>query len=493
MQLLKTAICYCGLFAVCAQARADWNPATDAKRNVDDFRNFYGIAWRGTADENLDYARQMGYKYIFFKWDMERNPKAKGFKFFVESPEYGVYPRNIDLNKKYTPEQIKWWETNCSLTSLDKPFPQNIAAGWREGTRFTATLDLQQKRVIREITDKIVKRVQDIEKNTPDFKFAGFAWDVPQPEGDFWAGTKDNWLANGAQVTLSYWTGKDSGAKHPDVVHDYPTYSQGHMEFYRYLFEQARAKISPDAKFIVEPSDPYTQWVAHFERPPFDTMPPAERKKYEADLVAVEAASTNFVQDKRLFAKQTVKKSQMCSTTPNAYEEPVSRLIAGLAAKNGAWTAFFGMPEGNGHTAGFNSIAQMPARLKLVKAIPVWENLLGVPRKERKWDDATKTYTSPTAQISADAYSGLQPDTDKLFFVFLSMDGKVKIPQGYEAGKIYLTDGLFREIRELCPDPKTSYQTTLQDGRTIEVKDGEISPKASYIINTGYIMHLRKK
>ena len=96
MQLLKTAICYCGLLAVCAQARADWNPATNAKRNVDDFRNFYGIAWRGTADENLDYARQMGYKYIFFKWDMERNPKAKGFKFFVESPEYGVYPRNID-------------------------------------------------------------------------------------------------------------------------------------------------------------------------------------------------------------------------------------------------------------------------------------------------------------------------------------------------------------------------------------------------------------
>ena len=36
MQLLKTAICYCGLLAVCAQARADWNPATDAKRNVDD-------------------------------------------------------------------------------------------------------------------------------------------------------------------------------------------------------------------------------------------------------------------------------------------------------------------------------------------------------------------------------------------------------------------------------------------------------------------------
>ena len=382
------------LKAVCALASlAAALNAGEPEIKPDDFRNVYGIAWRGTADENLDFARQMGYTHVFYQWGMERNPKAKGFKFFIESPEYAVYPRVIDTTKKYSPEQIKWWETNCSLLSLDKPFPWNIAPGWRSGKGFTATLDLQQKRVIREITDKIIERVKKIEEQTPGFKFAGFAWDVPQPAGDFWDGTKDDWFANGRQVTLAHWTGKDSGIRHPDTVHDYPTYSRGHMEFYRHLFERARAELNKDAKFIVEPSGPYDQWVKFFEFPPYSEMRPEERKKYEADLVAVESASTDFVTDRRLFAKGTVKPSQMCSSTPNAFEEPVSREIAGLAAANGAWTAFFGMPEGNGHTPGFRSISQMPARLKLVKAIPVWENILNVPLEKRKWDG--KTYESP--------------------------------------------------------------------------------------------------
>lgn len=480
------------LKAVCALAplAAALN-AGEPEIKPDDFRNVYGIAWRGTADENLDFARQMGYTHVFYQWGMERNPKAKGFKFFIESPEYAVYPRVIDTAKKYSPEQIKWWETNCSLLSLDKPFPWNIAPGWRSGKGFTATLDLQQKKVIREITDKIIERVKKIEAQTPGFKFAGFAWDVPQPAGDFWDGTKDDWFANGRQVTLAHWTGKDSGIRHPDTVHDYPTYSQGHMEFYRHLFERARAELNKDAKFIVEPGGPYEQWVKFFESPPYSEMKPEERKKYEADLVAVEAATTDFVTDKRLFAKGTVKPSQMCSTTPNAFEEPVSREIAGLGAANGAWTAFFGMPEGNGHTPGFGSISQMPARLKLVKAIPVWENILNVPLEKRKWDG--KTYESPTARISSGAYSGLQPETDKLFFVFLSADGKAKIPEGYEAGPIYLADGLFREIRPLFDNPKSSYQRTLQDGRTMKIENSEIRPTASYIINNGYIMHLKKK
>ena len=242
----------------------------------DDFRNLYGIVWTGTPSQNLEYACQMGYTHVFYQAGMEKNPKSKGLKFFIESPEYSVYPRLIDTEKTYSPEQIKWWETHCSLISLEKPFPWNIAPGWRIGKKFTATLDLQQKSVIKETVAKIVDRVKRIEAKNPDFKFAGFAWDVPQPPGDFWDGLKDDWFANGSQVTLSRWTGKDSGIKHPDVVHDYPTYSQGHMEFYRYLFEQVREKINKDAKFIVEPSAPYKQWVQYFECPPYDKMAPEE-------------------------------------------------------------------------------------------------------------------------------------------------------------------------------------------------------------------------
>ena len=454
----------------------------------DDYRNFYGICWRGSPQDNIDYARQMGYTHVVYQWGMENCKNIDGLKYFLETPESGTANRTVDIRKKYTPEEIREFETTLALKDATKPFPQNIATGWfGPPYRLSGILDFQQKRMI----DRIMERIDRMAAKAPGFKFAGIAWDVPQAEGDFWSEREGAPMNNGRQVTIKYWTGSDSASKHPDVVHDYPTYSQGHMEFYRYLFEQVREKINKDAKFIVEPSAPYKQWVQYFECPPYDKMAPEERKKYEADLIAVEGATTGFVTDERLFAKGTVKPSQMCSTTPNAYEEPISRKIAALAAKNGAWTAFFGMADGNGHTPGLKTITQIPARLKLVKAIPVWENLLNIPLEQRKWDG--ERYESPTAQISPDAYSGLQPKTDKLFFVFLSMDGKVKIPEGYEPGPVYLTNELFKEVRPLYKNPNTAYRKTLQDGRTMKIENSTISPTASYIINTGYIMHLKKK
>ena len=75
----------------------------------DDFRNLYGIVWTGTPSQNLEYACQMGYTHVFYQAGMEKNPKSKGLKFFIESPEYSVYPRLIDTEKTYSPQQIKWW------------------------------------------------------------------------------------------------------------------------------------------------------------------------------------------------------------------------------------------------------------------------------------------------------------------------------------------------------------------------------------------------
>ena len=40
--------------------------------NVPDYRNFYGISWRGTPHENLAYARQMKYDYGFYQYGMEK-------------------------------------------------------------------------------------------------------------------------------------------------------------------------------------------------------------------------------------------------------------------------------------------------------------------------------------------------------------------------------------------------------------------------------------
>ena len=452
----------------------------------DDFRNLYGIVWTGTPSQNLEYACQMGYTHVFYQAGMEKNPKSKGLKFFIESPEYSVYPRLIDTEKTYSPEQIKWWETHCSLISLEKPFPWNIAPGWRIGKKFTATLDLQQKSVIKETVAKIVDRVKRIEAKNPDFKFAGFAWDVPQPPGDFWDGRKDDWFANGSQVTLSRWTGKDSGIKHPDVVHDYPTHKLGHYEFYRKLFERCRKEKNPDSKFIVEPYNVYGGGIKDIEEDLLKTKGLEETKKYLPDFVCSEGSGTEFVEDPRVTKSGLYKKNQVSSSTPNVYDELNARKIAATAAINGAWTHWYGRPGATGNMPDYKTIRDVPARLKLSKVIPVWENINNTPLSERKWDG--KTYSSPTAFMDKNGLGALQPQTQKFFFVFNSDKAKVPIPAGYDITAIYFTDGLFREFTN---NEMNSFKPSMNK-QFFLVKDGYVSPKNTSVTGQGFIASLKK-
>ena len=265
--------------------------------SMDDYRNFFGLCWISSVDETLRYAKQMGYRHVYYKGGMEKHPLSKGMFFVMESPEYSVYRRTIDISKKYPPEVIREWETTCSLISLDKPFPQNMATGWFVPPHhFTATLDLQQEKVIEDITNKIIEKVKKIQMANLDFKFSGFAWDVPQPQGDFWSEHKTKKMDNGSQVTLAYWTGKDASVKHPDVTHEYATYSEGHFEFYHRLFEKAR-KINPDAKWIVEPYSVYNDWMRYMD---WDFMKSKgdKRAEYMPDLIRdMKTAAHRFVAD----------------------------------------------------------------------------------------------------------------------------------------------------------------------------------------------------
>lgn len=446
---------------------------------MDDYRNFFGLCWIGNAEESLAYARQMGYKHVYYQHNMEKSPLAKGMYFVMESPEYSVYRRTIDISKKYPPEVIKEWETTCSLISLDKPFPQNMATGWFVPPHlFTATLDLQQEKVIQDITDKIIAKVKRIEAANPDFKFSGFAWDVPQPFGDFWSEHKTKKMDNGSQVTLAHWTGKDASVKHPDVTQEYATYSEGHFEFYRRLFQKARL-INPNAKWIVEPASVYRDWMRYMD---WDFMKAKgeQRKEYMPDLVCSECEITEFIENPKNFESGLIDMTRVASTTPNVFDDETLRKIAGTAAANGAWTAWFGRPGGTGNNPSYRTISDIPARMKLNRAVATWENLNATPISQRKWDGVR--YSSPTAEMNPDVIWAVQPKTDKLFFVFLSNKGEVKIPKGYKVKKIYHVDGLWREIK--TPTAKKNI---------VSVKWGKIVPKSKYIVNSGFIAHLVKK
>lgn len=444
---------------------------------LDDFRNFFGLCWIGNGHDTLAYARQMGYRHVYFQWGMERDPLSDGMFFVLESPEYNVYPRVVNINKKYTPEEKKWFELNCSLIAPEKPFPQNMATGWFfPPDRFTATLDLQQERVIEEITNKVIEFTKNIERNSKNFKFSGYAWDVPQPFGDFYSEHPTRKMDNGAQVTLAHWTGKDASVKHPDVTQEYATYSEGHFEFYRRLFEKARKQINPEAKWIVEPASVYNDWMRYMEWP-FMKAKGDGRKNYMPDLVATECTETEFITDKRNFESGLIDMAHVGTTTPDVFDDATLRLIAATAATHGSWTGWFGRPGGTGNNPGFRTINDMPARLKLNRAVAVWENLNHTPLSQRKWDGTN--YSSPTAGMTPEVIWALQPQTDKLFFVFLSEDGKFEIPAGYKVDNIYHTDGLFRELEPVRKN-------------IVAVRKNRIVQRAPYISGVGFVAHLKK-
>lgn len=336
----------CNFMAVfaCAAFCAQWVSADSPKYDINDYRNFFGICWRGSPQDNIDYARQMGYSSVFYMNGMEKCRNAAGMKFYLESPEYATYTRSVDISKKYTPEEIRKFETFAALKDASKPFPENLATGWfMPPNGITIIPDFQQKKVIDRTVDKIIERIRKIEKARPGFKFAGAAWDVPQAEGDFWTGKKGNPMSNGRQVPISHWTGSGSASKHPDVTHDYPTHELGHYEFYRKLFERCRAEINPDSKFIVEPYRVYDGWVKDIEKLAAEKGP-EEAKKYMADFICEEGSSTKFVEDERNFKGGLYKKDQVSSSTPNFFDEASLRKISGVAAANGAWTHWFGRP-----------------------------------------------------------------------------------------------------------------------------------------------------
>lgn len=59
--------------------------------SLDDYRNFFGLCWISNPDEILRYARQMGYKHVYYQGGMEKNPLSKGMYFVMESPEYSWF------------------------------------------------------------------------------------------------------------------------------------------------------------------------------------------------------------------------------------------------------------------------------------------------------------------------------------------------------------------------------------------------------------------
>lgn len=439
----------------------------EKKTHIDlryDHRNFYLVAWNGDWRDHLAYARQMGHTHVYYRPGMEKDPNAKDMRFYLGSPEYHCYSRDIDTRREYTEEETDSISRFVALKDSTAPFPDNLARAWfRQPQVFCVEPDYQQQRVIDLIVEKTLKRIEEIEKNDLNFRFAGYMFDVPQLTGDFWDTLQTR--NTGRQITLAYWTGRDCGSRHPDVMHNFPTYSDGKAAYYQQLFERTRERY-PDLKVFMEPYSVYTGFIKPIEdRPDFKELMP--------DILAQEKGGTEFITDHRIYQSGLVQREDVMSTTPDVFSESESRKIAGLSAANGHYFGWYGRWGGSGDMPNYQNIWEVPPRLLLVRAIPTWENLLQTPLEKRRWDE--ESYSSPTSSISRDVIVGTQPGTNKIFLVFNDPGGVASLPEGAGKGlRIYRTNGLFIEEGGPVDD--------------LAITDGKITLKYRYAAGRGYIL-----
>ncbi len=431
------------------------DPAPALPKNYDDLLRFhyYGICWARQIDDGLQFARQMGYSYVFYKSGMEKSPLAKDLYFYLETPEYMAYgglgvDRTISENKTYTQAQIGAYQQHFALKDTTSPFPKNMLPGWPVKDTFCVEPDYQQQKVIDYFTEKVMAIAAKVERKEKRFLFGGLAWDVPEVTGLFYA--------DGKPKPISYWTGNDSTAQFPGTTHDYKTYNEGKVAYFNTVKRAAMTKF-PGRKlgFIFEPY-PIAHWVTAIAK--LDVA--SQTKLFDHALIAQESghtpwsSGTEFVDDPRIFKSGLIKKDQVGSDTPDNHDLNTNLTIASKAGINGAWFNWFGRLSGSGDKTPMREINEVPNWLQLIRVVANWDNLNGVPLANRSFTGTT--YTSANSRMDENIIYSRQPKTQKLFVVFLNKGGEITLNPGERIVSVKRVDALFRETVDGAGDLLTS-------------------------------------
>ena len=160
-------------------------------------------------------------------------------------------------------------------------------------------------------------------------------------------------------------------------------------------------------------------------------------------------------------------------------------MYAAKAAISGAWYNWFGIWGNRGTMPNFSSLSAVYPRLKLIRAVPNWDNLNNVPLESRNWDGNAYRSTKdgkPQSYISSDVMYSRHWKTGKLFAVFNTVNGSIALGENETVTDVQSVDGYFIEAGDASAD----FEIT---GNKIEIKDGVTIDKDSSgnSIGKGYI------
>ena len=499
--------------------------ATTRTAQDDSWKNFFGVyGARGIdgAKEAAIYAKQMGYDYIVAKgynpyladsYKDKNNSMFSGLKYYVldcYNDNYsfqGVSTWQSGSSRRFlkpefsptvmSPEDQAFYEGYMVWKSTTQTFPENINTGYRLSNNEVGTnWDLQQQRVIDYLVDRAMELFALYESDVNNFHFAGVLFDNTTLSGgefDVW-NTETNpptgrleirhlqYLINGGN-----WNVNASSLWHPGITHEYPSYTEGNAAFQKKLISRMRG-VYPDAKWGSEPYYIYRANAAADVL--FQIKDRADRAELLPDLLLQESSTTEFADMPEVYNFPGITRDMLGITQPNQVGEALNRLYAAKAGINGSWYNWFLRFGGTGTMPAWYSPTEVYPRLKLIRAIPGWDNLNNIPLVNRSWNNSATNpiYQSPNSYISVNVMYSRHWKTGKLFAVFNTNLEPIKVRPNETITSIQRTDGLFIESGDGSADVDIIDGA---NGKEIRLNSSVIIPTDStnnQIKGVGYIL-----
>lgn len=127
---------------------------------------------------------------------------------------------------------------------------------------------------------------------------------------------------------------------------------------------------------------------------------------------------------------------------PEFFQHTLS--ATGVAARQGSWFGWYG--ENSVQNRDPNNALIFTNDLQLLKAIPNWDNLAGVPLSARKFDVTANIYQSPTSYASPHVIYARRYDTGELYAVYRSNTGTITLPANTRVITAKFADEVFTAV-----------------------------------------------
>lgn len=355
------------------------------------WKNFLWLAADGSVTVHNRYAKSLGYNYVGYRTfgtpaqyqndpntqDMyiyECTPHARAIRSLcpagVSIIQYGSWAGYSQASKDWYLDNIGWGTTTAA--------PYCFTGNELSATKIDLFPDYQQQRVINLMVTQIMQEFGSMTYSPKNTQFAGYIVDECRLSGAFW-----KWNGSDQEtynLSDADRTGTDSTLIHAlstggTITHEYTSIQDGIAAFYKTLNGSMTA-IYPNSKWILTPYLPYNtsqyseEWI-------YTISQRSDKALLTPDMLFQENTGTQFVDDNNIFASGvSITRNMVGSQQVIRGAEDINRTQAIACGTSTAWFHWSQVISDGTGMPSYDDVINYPPRLKLIRCIPNWDNLI---------------------------------------------------------------------------------------------------------------------